>query len=365
MKISKLLALLAFAFVISGCKKVDVLDVQLYGDNACVVYDKTSDHPNGIECFGNDPGSLPTPSDTNIFNQWVAQLEKPVSLALLAGVCVVDENGEGKGQVRCIDKFSPRADESRLLTTSARAFLSAYDISRIEYAIVNDINLDYLGCGLASSLIGSGKTLVCWTKSNRTPIDLVADGNIDGISGQITSITEFSMAREQLCILGTSNSGPIAACMQPTVVDNKVAFTNINQNLNIAATKVAAGGLSAEGEVSQSYCYSSSFGDIGCADPALASIPSGDYAGIWMGPKSSPYFRSRGTVCATAKNGIECAGYYAPSILTESFLSRASNIKSLVISDAMACYLASSGSRNGVVCQGIHLPVKVPSYFTL
>lgn len=357
------MSIMLFALNVTGCKKVEVYDVETYADNVCVAHEVTAEHPSPIECFGNSP-TLPFPSDTSIYNMWSEGIRKPVSISTLAGVCVVDEDQHGKGTVKCIDKFSPSVDTSRMLTATAKEFLSGYDVERIEYAPVSNTNLDYLGCGLAKSIGGPGNTLVCWTKLTRVPIDLVIDDVTNDIFIDIVEITDFSMAREQLCILGVSQSGPLSVCMQPTVLDNKVAFTNVDQSLNISASRVAAGGISGTSAITQSWCYTSRYGDIGCHDPELTAIPSGEYSGIWMGPKN-PSLRSQTTVCVSSADGVECAGQFATSILTENLRTKAKNVKRFVISDEMTCLLAKPKDRSGIYCEGYGDAISVPSHLTL
>lgn len=358
-------ALLIGAFSLSGCKKVEVYDVDTYANSACVAHERSAEHPNPIECFGVDQPNTPIPSDATLFSQWMSGLQKPVSLALLGGVCVVDEGESGKGEVKCIDKFSPLLTGSRLLSETAKTSISPYDFERIEYAYSSSIQLDYLGCGMADALNGAGKTLVCWTKGTNEPRDLVAEDMMFGELGDITEITDFSLASNQLCILGKAGAGAFGACMEPAVVESKVTFINVNQNINIAASKVAAGGLMSVGEVEQRFCYTSTFNDVGCEDPALASIPAMEYTGIWMGPKASAYFRINSTMCASTSNGLECSGYYSPSILTEDFRAKAKGIKKVVISDDLACFTAKPGARTGLHCQGHTSKVNIPAHLSL
>lgn len=359
----KYFVLIVLSSTVVGCKKPNVIDISETDGNICVVHERTSNHPDSIECFGNT-NPLPYPVDIPTFKRWESQLNHPVSISTVAGICVVDEDANTKGLVKCIDRNSPDVNSSRLLSDTAKSFLSPYDFMRIDFATVSDTNLDFLGCGLAASLDRPGKTLICWTKGATTPIDLVRDGLMDGATVDFADITEFSMAKEQLCLIGVANGSPSALCMQPTVINNKVAFKNIDTNLNIAATHIAAGGLRDVTHLEQRWCYTSPW-DIGCQDPALASMPPGDYSGIWMGPRYSSNALSESTACVSDGNAINCSGPLAPSILTSEFTEKAQKVVRLTIGTSMACYLGEGDTHSGVMCQGYREVINVPPHLAL
>lgn len=352
------------ALALAGCKsEVNVIDVAADAGYACVLHERSPQHPLPIECFGSG-SSLPVGEASTLGNQWQATLENPVSLAIrgTAGVCVVDENASGQGQIRCIDHGSPSLTASRLLPDSVKGLMQAYDFSRVEMAFSS--SSDFYACALGHDAEGK-QTLFCWTQGTTAPVDLVNDIAVMGVYDDLTEIRDFSMGREQLCIAADSVIGTTAQCMIPTIISGKLQFDGVHY-LNNNATHVAAlGAVRPPSVPDQRYCWLSSYGDVGCQDEAMSISTPGDYIGVFMGPKESPSFRADATMCVTTASSVDCVGEYAAEILQPNFVSKAQHISRLVIGEGIACYLAKPQQRSGVVCEGFPNEVVVPAHLAL
>lgn len=361
MRVSVGITVSLLAMVLSGCKnEVNVIDVAAEAGYACAVHSTSRDHTQPIECFG-EGTALPTGDYAAVGDQWQASLTRPVSLSVIGnkGLCVVDEGSGGVGKIKCLDKSTPDLDHPSLLPGATQLAMSRYDFERVELAIT--AVSDFYACAMGTDQAGRG-TLLCWSKEGVTPIDLVNDEYIAGLHYDVTEIVDFSMGREQLCIVASTTSGPIADCLVLTVSNQSLSFLT-SESANSSALQVAALGASIQTSgADQHYCWRSAYGDIGCREWTLGIATPGDYSGLYMGPKSSPTFGSEATLCVTTTNSLLCRGHYADAIMQAAFTVNAQNVTKVVITDTLACYLAKPGQRTGIACQGYQRAIDIPAH---